>query len=143
MHTSPVEQAFQHRAQKDNWNNEVTIVTLPSNRSYRMVHHTERSRYKQRFTIYKGRGVFIKGETFSSANECQAETIKIAGYEMSWGDGDFLGITDTKGRNNTELEAVLSSVQAAQFDAVILQVLIAAEQDDSMWEHKEQVASNA
>ena len=120
--------------EKDRYDNKVSLVRLPGRAPFRMVHHPTKSPLRDRATIYAGKGKFVRMRSFAPTDDCKATTIEIAGYTMSWGDGDPLNPQcNPDGPNlRDQLYAIHDN-----FDAVILLVLAAIKDIEDLWERKE------
>lgn len=125
---------IQHRVETDKYGNEVSIVRLENGRYFRMVHYSPKHHFRQKSIIYASRGKFVRVETYHSNNDCALVTIKIAGYEMAWGDGD--PSTPVNNPAGPDLTATLKHIFDDNFDSVILTVLDAIQDRDDLWEHK-------
>lgn len=123
------------RVEKDRFDNDVSLITLADGTRFRMVHHKPARHSRQHATIYAGRGKFVKVKYFIPDNDCMATSIDIAGYGMSWGDGDPLGSASNP--EGPDLKDQLEAIREDDFDAVIILVLTAIKSLDEIWEHRE------
>lgn len=129
------------RAQKDRYDNDVSLIKWGCGWSFRMVHHTPMERARQRATIYAKDKKFVRVEMFAPNDDCMSTFITIAGYRMEWGDGDpGTAENNPLGR---DLKSALEQICEDDFDLVILTVLGNIKCHDALWETKAPTAQAA
>lgn len=124
--------------QKDNWDNEVSIILLPNGRRLRMVRHAPKKPWHRtvRSTIYRGRGSFVRVVSTAGRNDCCYDELSVAGYKMLWGDGELGPFTNAE--KGPDLEQIVTSTCWHQDqENAILTVLGAIIDVDEVWETKE------
>lgn len=117
----------------DKYNNPVSLITMAHGSKFRMVHFATKSPNK-RANIYAGRGKFVRVTYNEPQSDTVATEINVAGYAVSWGDGENLGAESNP--SGPDLTKELKTIQEDDFDAVILLVLSRIEYLDNMWEIK-------
>jgi hypothetical protein len=128
------------RVEKDKWDNDVSLITLASGAKYRMVHHSPKDKWwRQRATIYAGRGVFIRFEYTTSSNDCVAETCEAGGYKMWWGDGEPGDVIKSDKPGAPDLKETLGKIHASgsHFEEMLLVVLTAVDGKPDLWDKKD------
>lgn len=147
----------------DKWDNKVSLIYLnrePGDEGptdFELVHFTPKKRHYARrgHRIWIGKGVFLPVETFFSDNDCAANWVSIAGFDVSWGDGDNLGAYYNEANMDTiranaalpdstktiilDVLAKLNKIVEDDDDAVILTVLHAVRSNPEFWSRKEAV----
>ncbi len=129
---------IEERADRDRYDNEVSLITLADGRKYRMVHHDPANKPRQRATIYAGRGVFVRVKSHTPDRDTIPHAITVAGYETQWGDGDNLGAWAADGMEPVPgvLDA-LRQIEHDNFDLAIVTVLAAIADVPEAWERRE------
>lgn len=134
---------LRYRVQKDKWDNDVSLIDMPSGDSYRMVHHTPAHYNKQRATIYRSDRKYVRVEYYFVRRDTEAEYVRISAYEILWGDGDCGGVISHTAIN---LDDLLQNIgdNVSQFGSMleaymitILNVLFHAGYSDAIWLTKE------
>lgn len=143
---------FHNRIEKDKWDNDVSVIEMPDGRKYRLVHHTEPTKYRQKATLYGGRNLFVRIFTSTSDNDCVETKIEINNILVSWGDGDNLGVTKLeetwpKGEQHKRktiefkedeapLVNTLRQIPNDNFEQVILTTIFFLEGHPEKWQRK-------
>lgn len=127
--------------QTDRYGNKVSLALLPGGRTMRIVHHEPKKSHhrRRRSTIYRGKGSFVRLETYNPSSDCEYTTLDIAGYELCWGDGELgpLGQNDAGPDLRTMIEAHASHEDD---EAAIMTILCGIASCDAVWETKEVAA---
>lgn len=81
---------IEYRKERDRWQNDISLVYMPDGKCYRMVHHSKELaiHYKQYARLYRKSGVYINYEYTHPSSDTAMKTVSLAGYSMSWGDGE-------------------------------------------------------
>lgn len=132
-----------HEAETDKFGNKVSIIRLFQGRTFRMVHYPSKSRYRKFFTIYGGRGRYLKVMQYTPDIDTRATRIECGGYAVEWGDGDNLGVEAMAGNGNIipALMEELQEVVEDDFEQVILTVVRSVQDIEACWIVKERTES--
>ncbi len=82
------------RKERDRFGNDVSIISIDK-RIFRMVHHTDPTRLKQRATIYARAGMFLRYESFFSFDGKYRSYIKIDENRLMIDNGSFTTTGET------------------------------------------------
>lgn len=119
----------------DKFDNSVSTVFLRGqDHYYKLVHFTPLYREKQRAHLYGGRNKFFRIEWFEPQSDTKASWIKMAGYQMGWGDGDVL-YCDGRPEGRPDFTDKLSVILDNDFELFIVTILRAIK-DLPFWESK-------
>lgn len=130
---------IQPRAEKDRFDNDVSIVELP-HRSFRLVHFTPVGKFKQRAVLYSGPGRFIRLYFKYSDNPCAMIVFEAGGYQICWGDGDNLSVEHLPDHATTKIDDLMTrlrQVHSDNWEECLVCILLRIEHDDSCWRFKE------
>lgn len=86
-----------YRSERDRFNNDVTLITLPCGQIFRLVHHTSAHVSTQRGTIFRRKGIYIRMRYVIPDDPCKATVFEIGGYKLQYGDGEVLDIQCEEG----------------------------------------------
>lgn len=126
---------WSHRAETDKYHNEVSIITLPDCK-YRMVHHTVRGKWRQKGTIYAGRGVSIRFKEYHSDRDIEVHSLQVGGFSVGWGDGDNLGVECVYPGDHSEMIERLREIRNDESERFTIEVLCYVDQK-GLWDIKE------
>ena len=130
---------IEYQTSIDKYQNPVSIIRLPDNTTYRMVHHTTKYSYMYA-TIYdtSQHNKFMRFKYKAGKNDMQENTVTLANYYVGWGDGDNGGATiDPLG---PDIKEILGSIQEDGDELVyfILNVLLHCGQVPAVWQMKDE-----
>ena len=126
----------EYRKERDKWQKDVTIVNMPDGTKYRLVHNSkELSVHYQQFAIlYRKAGVFLRYFYSHPSSDRALKTVKLGGYEMSWGDGEPGWYIIPEGY--PDLRDKFSKLYGEDTEAFVLIVLSALHDREDLWEVK-------
>jgi len=140
---------IEHRVEKDNYQNDVSLIRMCGGRTFRMVHFMPNHKFRQSANIYAGRGKFVKVNWFCSERPTDTTWIKFFyGQEkelhFEWGDGDLLlcEIPDDLPKHISESLREFTKHEP-QFSDLIVHLLSHLENEDSLWRRKETKAQTS
>lgn len=134
---------IRYRCQKDKWDNDISLIDMPSGDSYRMVQHTPPHYNRQRATIYRRDRKYIRVEYYFIRRDTEAEYIRVGGYSIEWCDGDRGDVTS---HPSCDLDDVLKNLgdnvsqfgsQLEAYMVTILNVVFYIGYRDDIWLTKE------
>lgn len=129
------------KSDTDRHQNKVTVITLPDNTKYRMVHHVSRGSYEYA-TIYAGRNKFMRYKYRETRSDCATNTVQLGNFSVSWGDGDPLH-EQVEPNLPPQVAAVIKPIigglkeDGNEQALFILNVLLHAGNLDCIWQSKE------
>lgn len=133
--------------ERDKWNNVISEIKFPA-RSYRMVHHPSKNRFRASATIYAGKDKFVRFASYNSDRDTDAHTATIitavGDFQISWGDGDCLGYYVPEGIvNHDALLAIKNTLHESKWGDseeafVLLTMQIIDTLPDNVWMNKQQ-----
>lgn len=140
MHVKPEPRAigmlaiFEPRREKDQYNNDVTIISLPSYK-YRMVHHSNAGDAFQKATIYASRGKFVRFKAYlDTAND--KHTVELAGYSMEWRGNKTIVVQNPAGPV-IDMLLLVTEHDEAMFVGWVLNTLDMNLDNSELWQTKE------
>lgn len=130
------------KSDSDRHDNQVSIITLPDNTKFRMVHHVSKGSYEYA-TVYAGRNKFMRYKYHVPERDAQATTLSLGNFSTSWGDGDNLGAdVDPKlpEQIGNPLKQILSGIREGglgiEQSLFILNVLLHTGNLEYVWQSK-------
>lgn len=126
---------IQWMSDKDKYDNQVSLISLPDGQKFRMVHHTNKWDYRYA-TVYGGYKKFMKFIYRGTENDCATNDIELGGYKMSWGDGDPIHIANHP--DGPDLTTILNQIHESNYSRTlfILNVLSHAGLVDACWSRR-------
>lgn len=125
---------IQAYAEKDRYDNDVSIIHMCHGVKYRMVHHNKRFHKSQRATIYAGRGKFVKVQYTNYGNDCMEDHYEVAGYKWSVGDGEVGSVFSPNHLQN--LDQLMWDI-GDNWEICMINILANIENDNKAWQYKE------
>ena len=123
---------IENRVQTDKWNNQVSLIHICSGETLRMVHHTSAYKTWQKATIYFGRGKSVKAKyNIHHDNPCVSTELEVAGYKISWGDGEVLSVSSNPSGIN--LDDLLKQIKEENISLAIVNIIASIMYDDKIW----------